>query len=170
MINSRWLLVVLLAIVCISWGACTQERQPCLTPKKATLIAQSIHFASDTATIPVDSLLPHGEFTPITTVDSTPLFATAASLFGISLSPDNTVCQWKVSPDTTAASPVDTLTFYYRKNLKFISNACGYTYFYSIDSVRTTHAFIDSVHIQNPGVTNVTNNVKNVQIYIKRGF
>ena len=162
--------LILFAFTCLAWAACTQERQPCLTPKKAALIIESIHFAKDTSTIPVDSSLNNSFFAPITTSSTIgTLYAGPASLFSISLSPDSTVCQWEVLSDT-AVKTYDTLTFYYKRNLKFLSNACGYTYFYNIDSIHTTHLFIDSVHILNPGVTNVTNKIKHVQIYIRRNF
>jgi hypothetical protein len=170
MIKHRHYPVILFALVCMAWAACTQERQPCLTPKQATLIIQSIHFKSDTATIPVDSLLPHAVFAPVTSASNVAtIYTTPASLFSISLSPNSSVCQWEIETDT-ATHAYDTLTFYYKQNLKFISNACSYTYFYNIDSVHTTHTFIDSVHIINPGVTNVTKDIKHVQIYIRRNF
>lgn len=169
MIKNKHLTVFLIGLCLIAWAACTQERQPCLTPKTASLIMESIHFKTDTATIPVDTSLPNAVFIPVTAKDTGIIYPPQAS-FTISLSPDSNICQWMFSTDTPIHSfGIDTLTFYYRRNAKFLSNACGFTYFYNIDSVHTTHLIIDSVHILN---TSVTNNVstKHLQIYIHRNF
>jgi hypothetical protein len=47
----------------------------------------------------------------------------------------------------------DTITFYYRRELHFISNACGYTTYYYLDRTQSTNYNIDSVIIFNGAVT-----------------
>ena len=160
----------------LTWAACTQQRQPCLTPKIATLIIESIHLKTDTSTIPVDTLIPAAVFIPIVPGRDTEQVTTypAQALFSISLSPDSTVCRWAFSTDSLKNVGLyipDTLTFFYKRKLQFLSNACGYTYFYSLDSVHTnaSHTIIDSLHILNSSVTNNVN-TKHVQIFIHHNF
>jgi len=61
--------------------------------------------------------------------------------------------------DTTAAAPVDTLVFYYQRRLQFLSNACGYTTIFSLDSVRHSRAGIDSILILTRDITTDANAV-----------
>src|ERR1035441_9427357 len=100
--SEKYLSFTLFALCGIGWLACTQERQPCLTPKIATLIIESVHLASDTATIPVDTALPAAVFAPIIpkkdTLRGTPY--PQQSLFSISLSPDSVICQWEMTTDS----------------------------------------------------------------------
>ena len=170
--NQKYLCFILSALCGIGWVACTQERQPCLTPKTASLIIETIHLTSDTATIPVDTALPAAIFIPVLPKKDTlpeTIYPQQQSLFTISLSSDSTICQWKITTDTLPTNQYDTLTFFYQRNLQFLSNACGYTYFYTLDSVHTTHINIDSLHIINTSVTNNVN-TKHLQIFIHRDF
>ena len=172
---NKYFPVLLLALCVMGWMACTQQRQPCLTPKTASLIIETIHKQTDTSTVFVDSALPHAVFIAFTN-DPNALPGrdySLGSLFAISLSPDSSVCQWAFTADSLSAAlnpgQFDTLTFYYRRNLQFLSNACGYTYFYSLDSAHTTHKIIDSLHIINTSVTNNVN-TKHLQVYIHPDF
>jgi len=149
--------------------ACTQARQPCLTPRIASLIVETMHFPTDTATTTIDTSLPHAVFVAMPTNDS--LRGTIypqQAVFTLSLSPDSTICRWEFTTDSFKHN-FDTLTFFYRRNLQFISNACGYTYFYSLDSVHTTHDFVDSVLVLNTSVTNNVN-TKHLKIFIHPDF
>jgi len=170
MIKYKHLTLILMALCLIGWEACTQERQPCLTPKTASLNIETIHYQTDTNTVPIDTTLPGAAFIPLVGAGGTggDYFYPPQSTFTISLSPDSTICRWAFSTDTLFY-PFDTLTFYYQRIPTFLSNACGFADFYTLDSVHTTHAIIDSVHILN---TNVTNNVntKHLQIYIHHNF
>jgi hypothetical protein len=170
MIKWKYLPVILLALCCVSWVACTQQRQPCLTPKIASLIMETIHFKSDTSTVFVDTALPSAVFIPLTNVAAYKITYPLASSFTLSLSPDSNACQWRFTTDTlNAVAYYDTLTFYYQRKLQFLSNACGYTDFYSIDSVHTTHNIVDSLHVINTSVTNNVN-TKHLQVYIRHDF
>ena len=147
--------------------ACTQERTPCLTPKIASFNVECVHFLSDTATIPVDTALPNAVFCPITTNGEYIIFGQQA-IFTLSLSPDADSCAYMFTTDSLLY-PKDTLKFYYKRQLQFLSNACGYAYFYYFDSAYTTKYNIDSAHI----ITNsVTNNVKptHFKIYIHKNY
>lgn len=167
--RHSYITLVLLACIVLAAAACTQQRQPCLTPKIASLLVQTAHFTTDTSTTTADTALPHAVLAPLPasgTLRGT--VYTQQSLFSLSLSPDSTVCQWVFTTDSLK-HPIDTLTFFYRRQLNFLSNACGYTYFYGLDSVHTTHFNIDSLQILNTSVT--TNvNTKHLKVYIHPGF
>ena len=155
---AKYLSVILFALCVVGWVACTQQRDPCYTPESASLIIDMQHLVTDTSTVFVDTALPAAVFEPLsnTAQNQLTVYPQQAN-FTISLSPDSTVCQWAFTTDTVGTL-IDTLTFYYQRKLQFISNACGYTYFYNIDSVHFTHyKNIDSIHILNPAVTNNVN-------------
>ena len=158
-----------LLLCALGWAACTQQRQPCLTPRIASLILQTVHYTTDTATTTNDTAIPAAGFTALPPSDTLRGFIyPTQSQFTLSLSPDTSSCRWTFTTDSTKYAGIygtDTLTFFYRRNLQFLSNACGYTYFYTLDSVHTTHTIIDSLHILNTGVTNNVN-TKHIQIYI----
>ncbi len=171
MISHKILPVILFALCVAGWMACSQQRQPCLTPKTGTLSLETIHFKTDTNTIPIDTALPSAVFSPVTSNAALiTVYPTQAS-FTVSLSPDTTFCQWVFSTDTAGylAGRIDTMNFFYRRHLQFLSNACGFTYFFDIDSLHTTHLMIDSVHILHTSVTNNVN-TKHLQVYIHHNF
>ncbi|MBC7552510.1 MAG: hypothetical protein H7257_00875 [Taibaiella sp.] len=163
-IRAVWVMIAFLPLF-----SCTAERQPCLTPKTASLNIKCVHFSTDTATTTVDTALPMAVFGALTAKGTqSVIYKGASSAFTISLSPVADSCQWLVTTDSLNF-PFDTLGFYYERKLKFLSNACGYTYFYALTSVTTTHNNIDSVIITNPSVTNDVN-TKQLKIYIHPSF
>ena len=165
---SKYFIVVLIALSGF-WSACTQERSPCLTPKTASLILRTMHRSTDTSTVFVDTALPAAVFISLAKVDSNiGTIYSKRSSFTLSLSPDSNICRWTFTTDTLN-SDFDTITFYYQRNRQFLSNACGFTYFYTIDSVLSTRHIIDSLHITNNTVTNNVN-TKHLEVYIHPGF
>lgn len=169
---GQLLLLLLCTIVAIS--SCTQERQPCLTPKIASLNLRFVHFAIDTAITNnsfQDTALPSAVFAPLTgsTINEV-RYTTPSAYFTISLSPVSDSCTWLFQADTNATVQ-DTLQFYYKRKLQFLSNACGYSNFYTIDSVHASKSsgVIDSVIITNNSVTNDVN-TRQLKIYIHPAF
>jgi hypothetical protein len=57
----------------------------------------------------------------------------------------------------------DTLTFRYSSSFNLISKECGYTYYFSLDTVLTTGNIIDSVAITKKTIT--TLDEENIRIY-----
>ena len=169
MISKTKYQLLLIAICSIVWAACTQQRQPCLTPKIASLNMHCIHKPSDTATIFADTALPTTLLTAITNSGAQSfIYRNQNASFTLSLSSVSDSCKWAITTDTFGNHP-DTLTFFYEHKLQFISNACGFAYFYNLDSIHTTHLMIDSVQILNTSVTNNVN-TKHLQIYIHPDF
>jgi len=169
----RLLYILLIISVFI---ACTQERQPCLTPKRASLNLRFVHFAADSSIVTnnfTDTSLPRAIFTSLgDSGNLSTLYLAPTAYYTISLSPVTDSCKWQFIADSTSllsAANFDTLSFYYKRKLQFLSNACGYTDFYSIDSVRTTKIHVDSVIITNTSVTNDVN-TKHLKIFMHPGF
>jgi hypothetical protein len=159
--------LTMLALVAVVLAACNKEREPCLTLKTAQLNINTVQFR-DTSRNATDTALRSAVFGALTDRGVQAVrYLSASANFTISLSPGSDTCTWLIATDTTAT--YDTLQFYYARNLKFISNACGYTYFYSVSAVTTTHNSIDSVIITDPAVTNNVNS-KNLRIFIRRGI
>jgi hypothetical protein len=165
---SRGKYLFLFVFLCVvSMSACTQERQPCLTPTQSTLIAKAIHFKTPAATTTTDTLLPNPVLGAITDSGNKYYLYSGTGTLKMWLSPLADSTRWLIEPDSMKAAP-DTITFYYKRNLDFVSNACGYSYTYELKSATSTHKFIDSLRIINPNVT--TNvNTYHVEIYIHPG-
>jgi hypothetical protein len=167
--QEKYRIAILIALCSVVWIACKQERQICLTPKIAILNIQTMHLATPGATTFSDTGLPHAVFAALTDSGTYATLYQQQAAFTVSLSPVKDSCRWLMVPDTLSTIHVDTLTFYYQRDLQFVSNACGYTYFYNLDSVHTTHSNIDSVHITSTSVTNNVN-TKHLQIYIHPNY
>jgi hypothetical protein len=142
--------------------SCTTSRNPCLEPKVAKLSISCYQFKVDSY---IDTALPNANFVSLD-IDSARFWywgANGQSKFDLVLSPLQDSSRWILQADS-AFSPIDTLTFFYTRNLKFISNACGYSYDYTISRVVATSRNLDSVKITNNLVTTKAG-VENVKIY-----
>lgn len=173
--QNKYLLIALIALCSIAWAACTQQRSPCLTPKTANFTIETMHLPTDTSLVFVDTALQSAVFIALARSLVADPFA-EQSTFGISLSSDTTFCRWLFRTDTFATT-YDTLSFFYKRIPQFLSNACSFIYFYTIDTVITTRYSlqtpqfcIDSVRITNPNVTNDASAAKNLQIFIHHDF
>lgn len=65
------------------------------------------------------------------------------------------------------ATRTDTLTINYEPHTQFISNACGYTFVYKLQTVSSTRLNIKDVFINDPEVT-LSGQAKNIIIYIPK--
>lgn len=65
------------------------------------------------------------------------------------------------------ATLIDTLTITYDHYPQFISNACGYTFNYRLNTVKSTVLNIKQAFIENPEVT-LSGQVRNIIIYIPK--
>lgn len=179
--NRRQIVLLLIAVVAVLMGSCTQERQPCVEPRTVSLrlgTYQTIVF--DSATVHtrqiVDTILPAPVLQQIDTEAKTILYYGAISQgnkFALLLSSVSDSCKWRILEDTSRGPnssnplPYDTLTFFYDRKLTFLSNACGYSYYYNLKKVNTTYHNVDSVIISNAGITNNVN-VEHLKVYIQR--
>jgi hypothetical protein len=163
MTDSHKNILLLVVILLVALGSCTQERLPCLTPKTASLKVRAVRKLNDTAI--VDTALPAAVLVAVTDSGKTGYLYAGSSSFTLSLSPVADTAKWLISADTIAGSPLDTIVFRYTRRLQFLSNACGYTYYYNINSVSTTNHIIDSFLITDRNVTSNVN-TSHLKVYI----
>src|SRR5690606_13610136 len=81
-----------------------------------------------------------------------------------SLDPDLSNMQYKIIPNTASMEECDTINIMYSSHLFFISNDCGYTYNYNIESVSITNHYIDSIAISNKEIT-TEGNKKHIRLF-----
>lgn len=151
-------------LTALLFSSCTQERQPCITPKYASLILKTVRLNASGSV--VDTPMPAAVFGAITDSGTKGIIFPRSATFSLSLSPVSDSCRWIFAPDTTTGTLADTITFKYNRQLEFISNACGYTYFYGLTRVTSTNRNIDSIIITNTTVTNNVNN-SHLQVFIR---
>ena len=147
-----------------SVGCSKEERDPCLQPRTTVMRVHSYRHA-DTGSAILDTALIKPLFLPLTDggVQYYYGLATRSADFSLSLSQVADSSRWVIRPDS-AADVQDTLTIFYQRQLRFLSNACGYTNFYNLDRVSTTHYAIDSAIINRSDVTNDAN-VLHLKLY-----
>lgn len=163
---SRFILV-LLTFISLWWVSCSTERDICLEPKIVTVHLGCYRIADDNITV-IDTLLPNAN---LLAIKNDSLFgwvvgAKGYNKFSLPLSPKADSCAWIIQPDSSVFA-IDTLVFHYKNSVHFLSTACGYTYFYNLDSVSTTKHNIDSVIISSTGITNNAN-IEHVKVYFHK--
>ena len=144
-----------------------EERDPCLQPRTVTLKATAQRRARDTGTAVVDTALPFVVLAPIG--GATTLAFAGSSTWAVPLSPQADSCRYILLSDTSAGATLpDTLTFRYSRRTQFLSNACGYTYFFTLDTVTSTTNTLDSVRLT--GTLDVTNeaDARHIRIFYAR--
>jgi len=147
--------------------SCSKDvRDPCLQPRNTFLAATATRHA-DTGVAIIDTALPNPVLIPITNQITKYIYGGVSKVIQLkfTLANDTNFSQWIVRPDS-AVSVQDTLRFYYQRQLHFLSNACGYTNFYFLDSVQTTRHTIDSVRLQRQDITTDAN-VENLIIIFR---
>jgi hypothetical protein len=160
-------LLPLFVLLLVLWAACTPQRDLCLQPQIVYAHIGCHYIYTDTLgnESTRDSLLPNANIIAIDidTAKGWIIGAKGANAFTLLLSPKQDSCIWLIQPDS-AVSPIDTLIFQYQRNLQFLSNACGFTYYYNLKNINTTTHNIDSVIIANANVNN-SPNIEHVKVY-----
>lgn len=166
---------ILYLFICLClMASCNPDTQECYVPKSVTvqvgfviidtvigkdsLLRDSIYVRTADTALNYPSLLSIG-------VDSVIKFQGAfrVSQLPVMLNPATPSISYRFQPDSTQAA-YDTLRFYYTPKYHFISNACGYTYYYNIDSVSTTKHLLDASAVKNREVTESAQN-RHVEFY-----
>lgn len=159
--SGTWIIVSISLVLINSFTSCEQERDPCLQPTTIYMRVRSSKIVADTTT--ADTLLPSPRWTAIDSA-RTLIFPPKTAGFSLTLNPIADSTRYAIQPDSTA-SIQDTITFYYGRRLQFLSNACGYTYFYTLQNIRTTLHNIDSVRLRNDEVNGNANTPDHVQVF-----
>ncbi len=138
--------------------ACNKEaRDPCLQPRQTLMRAHAYHHA-DTGSAMLDTLLPAPLLIPLSglPVQYEYLATPRSSQFSFTLSGVADSSRWVIRPDT-ASMIQDTFTVFYDRQLRFLSNACGYTYFFNLKQITYTRHALDSAVIIHNDVTTDAN-------------
>ena len=162
MIKKDALFLACLGAMFFFLTACEQDRDPCLQPTSVPMRVIAKRPLTDSMF--VDSLLPDPVWLRIDTALGL-VYPSNTSSFSLLLSPLTDSCSYALMPDSSAVNSIDTLTFYYNRNLHFLSNACGFTYFFSLQRISTTTNNIDSVRIINSDVNLNASAPEHVQIF-----
>lgn len=166
------LLLTVITLYALGQAACDTERDPCLEPVTVALTMHTYRLA-DTGTAIIDSSFANALLGPLDS-DKVIYQAKAIPAYRITLSPMADTCRWYLQPDSAQSKKRDTLVFHYKRKLQFLSNACGYTYYYTVDNVRsTTRNFADTLHAidsvrLNNGDVNGKADVTHLKIYIHK--
>lgn len=156
--------------------SCSRSTDPCLLPKDALIKARFVKLASGSDSAFVDTSFQRLRFNPI---NSTLPYDTTGNITGssylIALNSNANSASYELIPDVndSSAQP-DTITIQYDRYLKFLSNACGYTNFYNIKSIKGNfrnlshlQQSVDSVVLVDPNVS-TNGSVVNLRIYFHR--
>lgn len=146
------LLLLLLGISLLT--ACTPQRDPCLQPRTPSL---HIGFYQAGDTVLRDTALPAAMLVPLDADTNVVLLGGHTSKLSLFLSPLQDSCRYLLVPDTAFPLFHDTLFFYYSRTQHFLSNACGYTYFYELSGVQSTYYLLDSISLNKTAVNNDAN-------------
>ncbi|MBS1588106.1 MAG: hypothetical protein JST52_00685 [Bacteroidetes bacterium] len=152
------LLILLIIAGVIS---CETQRDPCLQPVSVYMRVRSVKALSDTTV--ADSLLPNPRWIAIDSQVAL-VFSKQTASFLLPLNPASDSARFALQPDSSILM-FDTLTFFYDRKLNFISNACGYCYFFGLHSISTTKHVLDSVRIRNTDVNGNVNTPDHVQVF-----
>lgn len=170
MTNLKPIHTIIIVLISVFFTAsCEQVRNPCFEPTINGMRFQTYQaYEGDTGIVIADSFLPSAR---LVVLDSNILFSQEGrnNLIGIWLSSKADSTRYTLLPDTNKPfingyPATDTITFYYQRKLHFISQACGYTYYYNLYDIKSTTNSLDSIVINNGSVTNDVN-VQHVKIY-----
>lgn len=159
--TNRVLLIA--TIICVAvFTSCEEVRDPCLEPTTVALV-MGTYLPADTGSAGKKYELPKAV---IGWVDTPSLYYNGekASSFPIRLSSIADSSRWYIWPDSTASTPIDTVTFFYERKPLFLSTACGYIFTYNLNRVTSTNYNIDSIKITNTEV-NTDANIEHVKIF-----
>ncbi len=170
----RYLLGIAIIALVISCETTQECYQPTTVTVKAAFVVKNTYdslivtdtSARDTTIISHYDTFMAAPYFQSLGLDSTVgiLGAKGTSLMPLPLNPDAGNIRYLVVPDTADFSVIDTLTIFYTPQVHFISNSCGYTYYYNIDSVHNATALFDSVALANREVTTL-GNVRHILLY-----
>lgn len=156
--------IIVLFCFAAAIGCQKEERDPCLQPRTALVRAHAYRH-EDTGTAIRDTFLSNPLLLPLTGGSTQYYFGGVKriAILNFSLSDVADSSRWIIRPDSAVALE-DTLTFYYDRQLRFLSNACGYTNYYNIRRVAATRHVLDSAIVARQDVTSDVN-VDHLRLY-----
>jgi hypothetical protein len=135
-----------------------------------TVTIDSSITITDTIQKITDSIMPAPEMLVLDEDTAYSVFGKEIAILPCPFNPAKESIRYRFRADTSDTQ-YDTLTFFYTPSPHFVSNNCGYTYYYNLDSVKSTNHVIDSSYIISPSLTDENTNQgrnANVIFYFKR--
>lgn len=175
--HSAFICIIMLCAAVTLFNSCDKE-QVCHTVTSVTAKSVfSIKEIKDTLILTDTSAIDTTIISYRDTLLATPTMATFSydsnfiitglnniSTMPFSLDPDLETIQYIVTPDANEPDSTDTLTVNYQSELHFISNDCGFTYYYDLVSASITKHHFDSVAITENEVT-IEGNKRHIRLY-----
>lgn len=178
------LLFIVLGLCGMGLVSCEKEEPECYQPVNVTAISAFVLRDSirKTDTLPSstpgiiitrDTYYISFRDTPLInpgmyTLDVTPAYRIVGdeseSVLPTPLNPNKGSMRYRILFDTAVSTSSDTLTFFYTSSVHFISNNCGYTNYFNIDSVHVTKHVLDSAAIIKREVTS-DQSKRNILLY-----
>ncbi len=162
----RWLLkgIMVLGIVAL-FNACTPANT-CLTPRTVAFRAGFYRALTDTSL--TDSVLGNANILVSNGASFTGINLKQSDAFALSLpqTADSVLLYFQSDSASVEPETIDTISLRYTRQLHFISVACGYETYFTLQSVQTTHQVIDSV-LLNRAEVNGDVNQQHVRIVLK---
>lgn len=179
MIRDFKLLAVILLGLC-ALAACEKEKPECYESSSIMAYLQfkskdSVHIDSLRNDTLIDTVIISYPDTTLEaplmrSLDQPKTFLSYGNItipyLGVPLNPETDSIRYALQYDT-AIAVYDTITYYYQTTTHFISNNCGFTNYFLIDSIHVTGNFIDSFALTQKEVTSDAS-IRNIYLYFFR--
>ena len=179
--DFRLLLILFASLLVLGLASCETEGPECYEPINVTVKSIFVNRDSFSTTVGTDTslrdttyiieddtFLEAPRFTALD-LNSQGIYqvtGVSTAVIGVALDAAKDSMRYTIQTDTLSGD-IDTITFYYRPSLFFVSNNCGYTNYFDLDSIRVTKNVLDSAKLNKPSVTK-EGNVRNVLLYLNK--
>ena len=152
--------LVLAVVALVTVMACSDETKVC---DQASATDMRIRFKRDSSGIIRDTTMPAVTLYALNK-DSIYRKQAVSSVF-LSLSPVADSSRFYLKVDTLTTTKPDTLIFRYTRKPNFISPGCGFSTFFSLDTVISTNHTIQSFIVNQSEITSTLNDTAHITLY-----
>jgi hypothetical protein len=152
--------IALAVIALVAVMACSDETKVC---DQASATDMRIRFKRDSAGITRDTTMPAVTLYALN-MDSIYRKQAVQSVF-LSLSPVADSSRFYLKVDSLPGTQPDTLTFRYSRRPHFVSPGCGFSTFFTLDTVISTRHTIQSFIINQSEITSTLNDTAHITLY-----
>lgn len=153
-------LIVLAIVALLAAMACSDETKVC---DQALSTDTRVRFKRDSSGVVRDTVMPSVALYALGM--DTVYYKQAVSSVFLSLSPVTDSSRFYLKVDSSATTIADTITFRYTRSPHFVSPGCGFSTFFSLDTVVSTHNTIQSLIINQREITSTLNDTAHITLY-----
>lgn len=139
--------------------ACDDDTKVCDTDTRTELRVAFAYFR-DSTDLERDTVFPKVTFGAL---NKDTIYRRQPSLTGLQFQLDRVADSSRFYLQTDSTAAIDTITFRYSRQPKFVSAGCGVVMHYHLDTVFSTRRVIRRIQINQPAITTV--NEKNVTLH-----